>query len=649
MYAPMLIPLAGMVAGIFASMLGATIITGIAVGIMAIAFQLLLSYFTRDPLKGYRFNRWHHAWIFLIFGAIGICSADLQRPYQINGKPEDYIAIQGHVTSISSKTNGDKALIDVNRLIRKDGTAEEVHECTIVAAGDMSDCETDDDILITAPLAEIADSQETFTRGYADRLHREGIFYHTRCDAETLSRQGHTVTLKGISVGLRNKLESLIEGTPLAKETQNFLITILLGDRDYLDPYMRDLFADAGISHILALSGMHVAIIAGLFMWLLFPMNFMGLYRHRLLATLVLLGGYAFITGMGPSIMRATLMTACLITCIFLERKNTAWNSLLTSAFIILVFSPYAVLDVGFQLSFLCVASLIFFVRPLNPIDQHQHPKIYNACSLLLTTLVANIATWCLSAFYFGKIPLLFLVANMIALPLLPAYLVAVAIYLTLHVTGLAPIWSDTIIDAFPRLLSQALLKIGAGESAIVFSPSAITLLLWIAVITIAAVMINGKNTLLRKISLAVTATAFLISLPLTADAGPKEGFIFNSHYDRISVITMHDSKENEITMPRKKLSVFTLMDQRIAVLDCDLKEYHPDAGKLHCDYLIIAGGCRQEMGDILKLIKCGKVVIHTSVRRARERRLTDDAIKAGIPLHSIRQQGPLRFNAPPK
>ena len=120
----------------------------------------------------------------------------------------------------------------------------------------------DDDVIIPLHLEPIEDSPDIFSKGYASAMRSKGICYSTRCAGNEISVYGHTSTFTGMALDLRDQIEGFIEKTPLDRATINFLITILLGDRAFLDRETRELFADAGVSHILALSGMHVAIIS---------------------------------------------------------------------------------------------------------------------------------------------------------------------------------------------------------------------------------------------------------------------------------------------------------------------------------------------------------------------------------------------------
>lgn len=360
MNAPMLIPVAGLITGILSGILGAGVSTGLVISAISIFIYLVLIHFSKDPLKGFRVNYLHHLWIFLIFTSIGIIDMDFNRPTIEIPEIESIIGVEGHVNTIYCRTSGDKAEISVNKLILSSGKTIKVNNLKVLLKSDALECSSGDDVVIPSPLEKIQDSPNYFSNGYTRRQNNQGFFFETQCNGSQIQIIGQSGGIRELAGELREKLTVMIESTHLAKSTQNILITVLLGDRSYLQDDTRLLFSDGGLSHILALSGMHVAMIAGILMFILFPLNFFGLYRYRMLIVAGLLILYAFITGLSPSIIRSTLMMLALVICIFLERKNSAWNALLLATFIILLFSPEAIFDIGMQLSFVCVASMIF-------------------------------------------------------------------------------------------------------------------------------------------------------------------------------------------------------------------------------------------------------------------------------------------------
>lgn len=642
----MLIPLTGLVSGILLSTAGAPLWVAILLLGAAVLFYLFLSSVSRDPVKSFTRNPYHHVWIFLAFAAVGIFDRDINSPCELaDDRLTDIIAIRGHINGVSHTTSGDKAIVEVSALVDSAGRQESVDNMRIILRSEILSAVTDDDILVLGKLNKITDSDNYFNTGYARSQYRKGIYYQIDCNEGDIDVTGHTRTFTGVASSIRDRLEAAIEHTHLNKTTQNFLITVLLGDRAYLDRDTRDLFADAGISHMLALSGMHVAIISGILLWILFPMNFLGLYRYRILVSTILLLFYAFITGWAPSTVRATLMAMSVMVCMFMERKNSAWNALLTATFVILLISPGAVLDVGLQLSFMCVAALIFFVNPLNPIDHHEHHYIYAIYTAVLTTLVATVATWCLVAYSFGMVPVMFLPANILVLPLLPAYLVTAIIYLALSGFGLEIEILGYILDRALNGLYSILDWMSGEGTAINYSPTTLTLILWMVFLILAAWWLNGNRRRWKKWSCILLGCALVVSVPIQADADREDAFIIQRGIYEVTLLSRVNGKENTVSMQNRALSRCTLAGKDIIIADGPSHGMSVDTC-LTCDILVIGGGNREELEEITKRIRPQEIVIHASVRRKREAALISEAKAASIPAHSIRREGAYRYPA---
>ena len=643
--APMLVPLAGMISGILAGTAGVGLWTGLSLILASCGLYLLLIHLTRNPVKSFTRNKYHYAWIMILFAGIGTITYDLNRPWQTE-HPDKFIYARGKVLDVAQSTTGDRATIAISTLWDDKGMPVNVDNMTLLVRSDAMTARPDDEVELPLKMQPIVDSENYFTSGYASAMNRKGIYYNTRCEGSEIKVTGHKMTPHGAALLARDNIEAFIEKTPLHKDTQNFLITILLGDRAYLDSSTRDLFSDAGISHILALSGMHVAIIAGIIMWLLFPINFFGMYRYRLLISTLLLLGYAFLTGWAPSTVRATLMAMAIMICLFLERKNSAWNALLLATAIILLFSPSALFDVGLQLSFLCVASLIFFVNPLNPITGQGHRSLYNVCRAILATLTATLGTWCVVAWYFGIVPVAFLPANLITLPLLPAYIVTAIVYLAATMCGIHLTWLATLLDLGPVCLKNMLTWLsGEGGSALNFSPSPVAVCLWLLFAASLAILLNSKKTRIKKLLCVMAGCAFLLSVAPAVNAAEEEAFIIRKGNGGVSVLSRMNRKDTILQMPRQQVTGCTIAHKYIVIGDCTVEHMTTDPA-MTCDILVIAGGIREELPEILERIHPDRIVIHPSVRKVRETRLMSAADSLAIPCHSIRLHGAFRYDS---
>lgn len=639
LYSPMMLPLAGLIAGIILANHGAGFILGASLIMAGLGMYELIARRSADPVSAYHLQKWHYAWIPLVFTGVGAIVANVSRPEPLPDELTDRtVMAYGHVCEVRSTTLGDRVVLDLTALMDSTGNAKAVTPVKVLGICQDFPARVDDDVIFPCKLNRITDSSNTFNTGYALRMSRKGILY-SAVIGDSVKSKAHSSTLNGLTWTWRGRAEEFIEKTSLTKRTQNFLITILLGDRAYLDEDTRSLFADGGVSHILALSGMHVSIIAGIILWLLFPFNLLGIYRWRYAVALPILWGYTFITGLTPSTVRAAIMMTVVIACMLTERKNSSWNALLLAAFLILLINPNALFDIGLQLSFICVAALIFFAGPLNPVDHHEHGVLFNIVAAVLVTLSATAASWVLSSYYFGIFPLLFIPANLMALPLLPVYIVLALIYFLSVGVGYPVPWLDRILDAGYSGLLALLGNIrGDASSALHFDVSWLTVALWLLALAGFAIWLHYKhNRLFLILSSAVAVTAIVL-IPFSKATRP-DGFIIQTRTDRPQVLVRADRDEYTRTFQSNAVSGIRILDRQIMAADCELRG--TPLPKV-CDYAIVTRSCPNSISEIDSILHPRMIVLHPSIRRLREAEILRDADSLHIPVHSLRLSGPI-------
>ncbi|OIO16400.1 hypothetical protein AUJ29_02810 [Candidatus Kuenenbacteria bacterium CG1_02_38_13] len=203
------------------------------------------------------------------------------------------------------------------------------------------------------------------------------------------------------------------------------LSAMILGLRRNIPQNVLDNFSQAGISHIIAISGLHITIISGLLM------NFflvLGLKRCQAfwLATLGLVL-FIMMIGFGASSMRAAIMGFLVAYGLKEGRMSRSLNSLLAAACVLLAINPKLLLfDISFQLSFLAVAGIIYLGEPIgNFLIKIKIPDFLQIKSSLMMTLSAQIAVLPLIVYYFGNLSMIAPLANILVLPILPFIMIA--------------------------------------------------------------------------------------------------------------------------------------------------------------------------------------------------------------------------------
>lgn len=196
-------------------------------------------------------------------------------------------------------------------------------------------------------------------------------------------------------------------------ESYGLVKAMLLGRRDDLRSEQVDNYTISGTVHILSVSGMHVAIIFLVLSKLLgWVKKLPGGRLIYLLLIVASLGFYALVTGLPPSVQRATLMCVIFVIAETFSRKQQSLNTLAISALLILVFDPHALFDIGFQLSFLAMAGIFLFYKPMADIWQPTGRTSAFLWEITVLSFAAQLATFPLSLYYFHQFPTYFWLVN---------------------------------------------------------------------------------------------------------------------------------------------------------------------------------------------------------------------------------------------
>ena len=202
------------------------------------------------------------------------------------------------------------------------------------------------------------------------------------------------------------------------KREQALASALVLGVTDGLDNELLNAYAATGAMHVLAVSGLHVGIIYWMILILFKPFQ-KGKYSEWVLAilSLLILWAYAFVTGLSPSVLRAVTMFSFVAVARPWNQRTNIYNILAASAFCLLVYDPYMIMSVGFQLSYLAVLGIV----SLQPgIYRLWEPKYWfwdEVWKISAVSIAAQVATFSLGLLYFHQFPNYFLLSNLFVIP----------------------------------------------------------------------------------------------------------------------------------------------------------------------------------------------------------------------------------------
>ncbi len=194
---------------------------------------------------------------------------------------------------------------------------------------------------------------------------------------------------------------------------------ILIGYKVDLDKDLVQAYSNAGVVHLIAISGLHMGIIYGVLIWLFSSLPFIK--KSKPLKLILILSGlwiFAVLTGASPSVMRAAVMFSSIVAAKAFNKNSSVYNSLAASAFLLLCFNPFILFDVGFQLSYLAVLGIVVAQKSISNWLYFKNKLVQRIWELAAVSLSAQLFTFPLCFYYFHQLPLLFLFSNMIAIPL---------------------------------------------------------------------------------------------------------------------------------------------------------------------------------------------------------------------------------------
>ncbi len=213
----------------------------------------------------------------------------------------------------------------------------------------------------------------------------------------------------------------------LSDEEKAVLATLTLGYKKAMNGEMKRNFSLAGVSHILAVSGFHVAVICGFLSLCCSFLPRCGIARWIRYAILVgSLWAFAFITGLAPSAVRAALMLSIYLTGKAFRRDTDGYNTLAAAAFCMLAYDPYYLFDIGFQLSYLAVFFILFLGPRLRGWIDVRNPLLAAPWGWITVSVAAQIGTTLLCFYYFRQFSTVFLFTN-VPVTLLSTYLIPCA------------------------------------------------------------------------------------------------------------------------------------------------------------------------------------------------------------------------------
>ena len=477
----------------------------------------------------------------------------------------------------------------------------------------------------------------------------------------------------------RDKIVASYRNMGFQQEELAVLSALTVGDKDDLSEDIIETYSVTGASHVLALSGMHIGFLYALFWFLFSPLwkHFRFLKPILLLVIILLLWGFAFLTGLSPSVVRSVVMFSILaLSCLQTEKPLSA-NTLIITAFCMLLYNPCWLYDVGFQLSFTAVAAILIFYSKLYALYPSSHRIIKKLWGLMCVSIAAQIGTAPLVLLYFGRFSTHFLITNLWVIPM-----VSIVMYAGVFLLLSAPLPALQQLAAWS---TEKLIRLqNDGLRYIEQWPYASIDHWWIDIRTVALFYVallfvyrSIQARTARSMSMALASVLLLFSYnawciwhntPKTglafynvrgcpavhcltnsprswlacADSVPDTTWLFRSldtHWSRLRLdsprVITNNYAEKGITL-HDKLLLF--QGVKICLLNDDRWRYKEADIPLTIDYAYISKGYKGNLSELSGVFSIRRVIIDSSLSTFYRERILTDCRKMGIPYQLLEE-----------
>ena len=298
-----------------------------------IAILIAMQLYGKTLLGKLRMQSWRIIPISLAMAIVGWGAAWVAEPEHLDTNHLNGNVACGRIENL--KYNEQSMLMQVKLLnVGGNGNAVKGAHILLSTRGCNYDFEAGDLIAFTLEVNRVRNMGNPDEMDYKQYLHDKGIIYRQHVEVREIEKVGESPTFMTRAFNVRSDLQHRVLNSSLSPESQSLIIATLLGNDDFIEPSMRDSFSRAGVAHVLALSGLHIAVISLIIWFLFFPLDYIRGKKIRLLLTLIALIAYDVLTGLSASVIRSTVMIAFVFMSQIFYRKSSPLSAQLHYCFI---------------------------------------------------------------------------------------------------------------------------------------------------------------------------------------------------------------------------------------------------------------------------------------------------------------------------
>ncbi len=293
-----------------------------------------------------------------------------------------------------------------------------------------------DKLMINSKFSYLNEPKNPNEFNYKQFLESKNVFHTVFTESKNISAisSNNNFQFSQIGTSIKAQLVSILRDSGLSQEAFSICSALLVGYDDEIDAEVMQSFSHSGTLHILSVSGMHTGVLYAVLIFLFSLIDKYDKYKKTKFA-FVMLGLWLFVlvTGLSPSILRAALMLSLVLVGKTFYKQGNSYNTLLLSAFLLLLYNPYLIKDVGFLLSYCAVFGIMYLYPMLQKLYNFENKILQATWSGVLMSVSATVFTLPISLYFFHQFPIWFVFSNMIIIPISFLIMGAAALFLMLY------------------------------------------------------------------------------------------------------------------------------------------------------------------------------------------------------------------------
>lgn len=489
------------------------------------------------------------------------------------------------------------------------------------------------------------------------------------------SRSKNTSRLQQLILNARDHVLSVLrKRIEAGKDELGIAEALLIGYTNDLDKDLVQAYSNTGVVHIIAISGMHLGLIYIMLVWLFAKIPFVN--RSRILQVVLILAClwlFSLITGAAASVLRSAVMFTFIALGKNFFKQTSVYNSLAASAFLMLCFNPYFLWDVGFQLSYLAVGGIIAFQKPIYNCFYIKNKWLNKVWQLMAISLAAQLLTFPVCIYYFHQFPNLFLITNIIAVPLSGIILYAEIALIAFSWVPFPGVYIGKLVSSLVWVMNKIILWINEFSFAVWDKIPATVLSTWLlyaVVIGLSAWLISKNKKYVQPTLLCFFTFVLLHTYNSWQTLNQHKIIVYNvPRYQAIDFVngTNYQFVGDSVLLEDGLLQNFHLKPGRIALQLSDRKDslenfFHhemfyqfqgkrimivdkpfaigaPDR-KIDIDLVIISGNPQLSISQLARSVNCNRVIFDASNPLWKIERWRKECNALQLPSHAVSADG---------